>query len=62
MEGQSFLPLPHLGTMRPLRPDSTYPLHVGDRLYLGDPEALQANQSGDARAAGTYLILELLPA
>lgn len=62
VEGPSFLPLPHLGTMRALRPDSTYPLHPGDRLYLGDPEALQANQSGDPRAAGTYLILELLPA
>jgi hypothetical protein len=62
VEGSTFLPLPQLGTMRPLRPDSTYPLHVGDRLYMGDPEAILANQSGDARAAGTYLILELLAA
>jgi hypothetical protein len=62
VEGASFLPLPQLGTMRPLRPDSTYPLHPGDRVYMGDPEAILANQSADARAAGTFLILELLPA
>jgi hypothetical protein len=29
---------------------------------MGDPEAILANQSGDPRAAGTFLILELLPA
>ncbi len=61
-EGATFLPLPQLGTMRPLRPDSTYPLHPGDRVYMGDPDAILANQSSDARAQGTFLILELLPA
>src|SRR5690242_4768333 len=59
-EGATFLPLPQLSTMRPLRPDSTYPLHPGDRVYMGDPEAILANQSSDARAQGTFLILELL--
>ena len=62
IEGPAFLPLPQLGTMRALRPNSTYPLHPGDRLYMGDPDAILANQSGDPRAAGTFLILELLPA
>jgi hypothetical protein len=62
IEGPAFLPLPQLSTMRALRPDSTYPLHPGDRVYMGDPDAILANQSGDPRAAGTFLILELLPA
>ena len=53
-------PCPNWARCAPSRPDSTYPLHPGDRVYMGDPDAILANQSGDPRAAGTFLILELL--
>ncbi|MGI8587740.1 MAG: hypothetical protein ACR2M0_08655 [Chloroflexia bacterium] len=56
-----FVPLAQLGSIRPLRPDSAYPLQPGDRLFMGDPTAIPYFEAGDPTAQGTYLVLELLP-
>jgi hypothetical protein len=54
-----FTPLAAFGAVRPARPDSSYPLEPGDRLFMGDPSALPYYVNGDLTAAGTYLVLEL---
>jgi hypothetical protein len=57
-----FIALNQLTSARALRPDSTFPLQPGDQIYMGDPDAVRYYQTGDPTAAGTYLVLELMPA
>lgn len=61
--GQSaFVPLQGFATVRAALPSpaGTYPLEVGDQIYMGDPEAVRYFQSGDPTARESYLVLELL--
>jgi hypothetical protein len=57
----TFTPLQTFGTVRNARPDSSYVLEPGDQIFMGDPEALPLYQSGSPTAAGSYLVIELLP-
>jgi hypothetical protein len=57
-----YMPLSQLSTTRQPGSDSSLPLQIGDRLYMGDPEALQFFLSNDPTAEGTYVVLELLSA
>jgi hypothetical protein len=59
--GNNFIPLQTFGSLRDQRPDSSYPLEPGDRIFMGDPDALPFFQNNDPTAAGSYLVLELLP-
>jgi hypothetical protein len=59
--GQSmFTALANFGTVRSPRPDGSFPLEIGDQIYMGDPEAVQYFQSGDPTAKDNYLVLELI--
>jgi hypothetical protein len=57
----TFTALQTFGTVRNARPDSSYVLEPGDQIFMGDPEALPLYQSGSPTAAGSYLVIELLP-
>jgi len=57
----TFTPLQTFGTVRNARPDTSYELEPGDQIFMGDPEALPLYQSGSPTAAGSYLVIELLP-
>ena len=57
----NFTPLQTFGTVRNARPDTSYELEPGDQIFMGDPEALPLYQSGSPTAAGSYLVIELLP-
>jgi hypothetical protein len=57
----TFTPLHTFGTVRNARPDTSYELEPGDQIFMGDPEALPLYQSGSPTAAGSYLVIELLP-
>jgi hypothetical protein len=58
-----FTSLQQFATIRAALPGSdsmpTYPLQVGDRLYMGDPEAL--HELNNPKAQDTYLVVELMP-
>ena len=56
-----FTALQTFGTIRNARPDGSYELEPGDQIFMGDPEALPLYQSGSPTAAGSYLVIELLP-
>ena len=60
-DSTTFTALQILGTVRNANPDSSYDLEPGDRIYMGDPDALPFFQHNDPTAAGSYLVLELLP-
>jgi hypothetical protein len=61
--GTDYVPLQQFATVRAALPGSDsmpgYPLQPGDRLYMGDPEAL--HELNNPKAQDTYLIVELLP-
>jgi hypothetical protein len=57
----SFTAIQTLGAVRNARPDTSYELEPGDQIFMGDPEALPLYQSGSPTAAGSYLVIELLP-
>lgn len=57
----SFVPLQTFGTVRNARPDSSYELEPGDQIFMGDPDALPYYQNNAPTAAGSYLVLELMP-
>ena len=57
----TFTALQILGTVRNANPDSSYNLEPGDQIFMGDPDALPFYQQGAPTAAGSYLVLELLP-
>ena len=61
--GTDYVPLQQFATVRAALPGSDsipgYPLQPGDRLYMGDPEAL--HEVNNPKAQDTYLIVELLP-
>jgi hypothetical protein len=57
----TFTPIQTFGTIRNARPDTSYELEPGDQIFMGDPEALPLYQSGSPTAAGSYLVIELLP-
>ncbi|HUS17936.1 MAG TPA: hypothetical protein VM536_23310 [Chloroflexia bacterium] len=57
--GGTFVPLAQFATVRPLRPDNSYPLERGDQIFMGDPSAVAYYETGDPTAQGTYLVLEL---
>ena len=57
----TFTPLQTFGTIRNARPDSSYDLEPGDQIFMGDPDALPFYQHNAPTAAGSYLVLELLP-
>ena len=56
-----FTPLQIFGTIRNARSDTSYDLEPGDQIFMGDPDALPFYQSNAPTAAGSYLVLELLP-
>jgi hypothetical protein len=57
-----FTPLQDFATLRPARPDLSFELQPGDRIYMGDPDALQYFLTGDPTAEGSYVVFELLKA
>jgi hypothetical protein len=57
----TFTALQVFGTIRTPRPDTSYELEPGDQIFMGDPDALPFYQTGAPTAAGSYLVLELLP-
>lgn len=57
----TFTAIQTFGTVRNARPDSSYELQPGDQIFMGDPEALPLYQGGSPTAAGSYLVIELLP-
>ncbi len=57
----TFTPLETFGTIRNANPDSSYDLEPGDRIFMGDPDALPFYQHNAPTASGSYLVLELLP-
>ena len=57
----NFTPIQTLGVIRNARPDSSYDLEAGDQIFMGDPDALPFYQHKAPTAAGSYLVLELLP-
>lgn len=57
----TFSPIANFGTVRPARPDTSFELEPGDQIFMGDPDALPYYQHNASTAAGSYLVLELLP-
>lgn len=59
---EAFVPMQQLGTVRAAltEPVGAYPLEKGDRIFMGDPDALPHFLSGDATGRGSYLVLELV--
>jgi hypothetical protein len=57
----TFTALQILGTVRNANPDSSYNLEPGDQIFMGDPDALPFYQQNAPTAAGSYLVIELLP-
>jgi hypothetical protein len=57
----SFTPIGNFATIRPARPDTSFELDPGDQIFMGDPDALPYYQHNAPTAAGSYLVLELLP-
>ncbi|MEO5951631.1 MAG: hypothetical protein ABIQ44_04100 [Chloroflexia bacterium] len=57
----SFSPIANFATVRPARPDTSFELEPGDQIFMGDPDALPYYQHNAPTAAGSYLVLELLP-
>lgn len=57
----TFTPIQTFGTIRNARPDTSFDLEPGDQIFMGDPDALPYYQHNAPTAAGSYLVLELLP-
>ncbi len=57
----TFTPIANFSTIRPARPDTSFDLEPGDQIFMGDPDALPYYQHNAPTAAGSYLVLELLP-
>jgi hypothetical protein len=60
-DSATFTPLQTLGIVRNANPDTSYNLDPGDQIFMGDPDALPFYQQNAPTAAGSYLVLELLP-
>jgi hypothetical protein len=60
-DSPTFTALQILGTVRNANPDSSFNIDPGDQVFMGDPDALPFYQAHAPTAAGSYLVLELLP-
>jgi hypothetical protein len=58
----TYIPMQQIATVRSAlaEPAGAYPLEKGDRIFMGDPDALPHFLSGDATGRGSYLVLELV--
>ncbi len=57
----TFTPIGNFSTIRTARPDTSFDLEPGDQIFMGDPDALPYYQHNAPTAAGSYLVLEMLP-
>lgn len=58
----AYAPLSALSSVRPPLSDGSFLLEPADRVYMGDPTALEYYRSGNPTARGSYVIFEYMGA